>query len=72
MIQNSEEVKTDLLLMTTNPKQSSPFKVHQSLSTTTDKTDNPEELPSSMSSIFQQDNIQQDFFPINARTSEYD
>ena len=25
-----------------------------------------------MSSIFQQDNIQQDFFPINARTSEYD
>ena len=72
MIQNSEEVKTDLLLMTTNPKQSSPFKVHQSLSTTTDKTDNPEELPSSISSIFQQDNIQQDFFPINARTSEYD
>ena len=38
---------------------------------TTEKIDNPEEIPSLMSSTFQQDNIQQDIIPINARTSEY-
>jgi len=72
MIQNSEEVKTDLLLMTTNPEQTSPSEKPQSMFNTTEKIDNPEELPSLMSSTFQQDNIQQDIIPINARTSEYD
>ena len=72
MIQNSEEVKTDLLLMTTNPEQTSPSKEPQSMSNTTEKIDNPEEFPSLMSSTIQQDNIQQDIIPINARTSEYD
>ena len=42
------------------------------MSNTTENIDNPEEFPSLMSSTIQQDNIQQDIIPINARTSEYD
>ena len=58
--------------MTTNPEHTSPSKEPQSMSNTTENIDNPEELPSLMSSTIQQDNIQQDIIPINARTSEYD
>ena len=67
MIQNSEEVKTDLLLMTTNPEQTIPSKEPQSMSNTTENIDSLEEFPSLMSSTIQQDNI-----PINTQTSEYD
>ena len=60
MIQNNEEVKTDLLLMTTNPAQGIPSKEPQSMSNTTENTDISENLPSLMSSTIQQDNT-----PIN-------
>ena len=60
MIQNNEEVKTDLLLMTTNPEQVIPSKEPQSMSNTTENIDSLEEPSSLMSSTIQQDNI-----PIN-------
>ena len=67
MIQNNEEVKTDLLLMTTNPEKVIPSTEPQSMSNTTENIDSSEEPPSLMSST-----IQQDIIPINTRTSEYD
>ena len=58
--------------MNTNPEQVIPSKEPQSMTNTTENIDSSEELPLLMSSTIQQDNIQQDIIPINARTSEYD